>query len=188
MVRSPCHHPNRLNYCVVRSVSRTLQLELSLHTVRNLHMTGIALQIFSFCPHDQYLYAPEAFLPFAVRNRGPGRSINLSSFSSDNPGTQVNSNTLFVFPDSVVQTALQVSTSPLLTMTVVICLPKKRIAYLGTICLQLCMPACWSIEDYFDYSDPGPLQQIQDWTFKSDPNLPSICSPRLLALFTSAWD
>ena len=45
----------------------------------------------------------------AVHNRGPGRSINLSAFSSDNPGTQVSSTTLFAFNDQIVQSAVQVS-------------------------------------------------------------------------------
>jgi len=44
-----------------------------------------------------------------VHNRGPGRSINLSAFSNDKPGTQLSAQTLFVCNDTIVQDAIQVT-------------------------------------------------------------------------------
>jgi hypothetical protein len=52
----------------------------------------------AFC---DYLYGGNA-----VHNRGPGRSINLSSFSSDNPGTQLSAQTLLGFDDNIIQGAM----------------------------------------------------------------------------------
>ncbi|KAK9824137.1 hypothetical protein WJX72_008046 [[Myrmecia] bisecta] len=43
-----------------------------------------------------------------VHNRGPGRSINLSSFNVPDPGTQLSAQTLFAFANERVQDAIQV--------------------------------------------------------------------------------
>ena len=178
--------PNHLIYCDLQSISRTFQLALSVHAVWCFQMIGIILRMSmlykaesewawslpSICSQEQRTWKINQSVVF--QQRQPRNSSQLQH-ALRLPWRRCSNCTPGVYFTSSDNDDRYMSA-------------EKRIGYLATICLQLCMPACRSTGDYYDYFDPGPLQEIQYWTLKPNPNLPSICSPRLLVLFTSAWD